>query len=177
MEMIVVICVIGILAAVSYPLLKGSKPEYDARGASRQLEALLLKARTMAVNQQKPIRVVINCTRPAGTDHCYADLQAAIYNNEEVSGWEHRPQEREVLKPEIQIVKNNVTAGHDGNLTTPNLFWAIFMPANNIYSDPKAFEVFMYHNYQARPEKDGWLIAVNSVSGKIQLTRNSLATP
>ncbi|MDR1576633.1 MAG: prepilin-type N-terminal cleavage/methylation domain-containing protein [Deltaproteobacteria bacterium] len=173
MEMIVVIAVVAILVVISYPLLKASKPEYEARGAARQLEGMLQKAKLMAANHQRPIRIVINCLRPSGADNCYVDLQEGVYTEDVVSGWEIRPEERLKLIPEIRLVKTVANALYDGQVSVPNIFWVIFMPANNIFSDPRGFELFLYHQYQGQAEKNGWRLAINNVSGKIQLTQGT----
>jgi hypothetical protein len=137
------------------------------RSSSRQLETLMEKARTMAINQKKPMRVVINCVRPAGADNCYADLQTAVYADKTVTGWQLSPPDRRVFDSVLRIVKTDPSAVFDGEISVPNIFWTIFTPAGNIFSDPRGFEIFLYHSSQKLPEKKGYKISINSFSGYI----------
>jgi prepilin-type N-terminal cleavage/methylation domain-containing protein len=177
MELITVILVIAILAVAAYPLLRGSQPDLQTQAAARQLESLTQKARFQAVNTQKPIRLVINCSRPEGFKSCYVDLQSATYTNTEVSGWRKDQKAHQVFEPGIQIVKSLTTATFDGEFTTPNIFWAIYMPSNQVFSDPRAFDLFMYHDSQSNADKKGWRLLVNHVSGQANLKRDTLTIP
>ncbi|MDR1607240.1 MAG: hypothetical protein LBT38_02365, partial [Deltaproteobacteria bacterium] len=154
-----------------------AKPEYDTRTASLQLESILVKAQNMAVNQQKHTRVVVNCARVAGNKNCFADIESAVYDEYSVAGWEKRLEDREVLKPEIRVVKARPSATHSAkeeDMSETDVFWAIFMPSRHVFSEPQGFRLFIYHNSQPEPRKDGWRLTVNSLSGQVQLSRDSL---
>jgi type II secretory pathway pseudopilin PulG len=174
-EVIVAVMIVAILAAVGYPLLKGNRSEIKTRAAARQLESLAQRARLLAINQQVPVRLVLNCAKPGGVESCYADLQSAVYTDAEVSGWVKRPEERQVLDPKVQVVKANEDADSDGATSFPNIYWAIFMPTNLVLSDPRGFELFVYNGDKIGADKEGWLFTVNNISGHATINRDVMA--
>jgi Tfp pilus assembly protein FimT len=170
-EIIVVVAVLSILSAVSYPLLKGRQPEAKVTSASNRLESLLQKARIMAINQQRPVRVIVNCTRPSGFESCFIDLQTAVYVESAVTGWQKHPADHYVFDKIVRVSKTDPAAIYDGATTIPNIFWLIFMPASQVYSDPRKFELFLYHDGQTLAEKSGWRLSVDNVSGRVATCR------
>jgi prepilin-type N-terminal cleavage/methylation domain-containing protein len=177
MELLTVIIIIGLLASVSYPLLRAYKPNLTARGGARQLETLLNQARLRAASLKKPVRAVINCTRPDGFKSCFLDLQTAVYTNENVTGWSREPKERRVLDSSLTVTKKSASAPHDGQVTVRDIYWVIFLPAGQVYSDPKPLELFVYHGSQKKPAKSGWKIAVASETGRAEMVRDTLKAP
>ncbi|MDR0549997.1 MAG: prepilin-type N-terminal cleavage/methylation domain-containing protein [Deltaproteobacteria bacterium] len=174
LEVIVVIAIIAILAVAAYPLFRGAQPEMKTQSAAKTLESTFQKARIMAINQQRPIRVIVNCTRPAGIESCYLDLQSAVYEEAAVTGWRRHATEHEVFDKSVNIAKVDNTAIYDGQVTIPNIFWVIFMPASQVYSDPRKFEIFLYHDGQVQAEKKGWRLSVDNISGRVANARANL---
>jgi type II secretory pathway pseudopilin PulG len=177
MELITVILVIAILSVVAYPLLRGHRPELETRAAARHLENLAQRAQQLAINNNKPTRMVINCSKPGGFESCYVDLQTAVYTEDVVTGWITNTDEREVFKPGVQILKSQATALFDGDHTIPNIFWAIFMPSSQVYSDPRGFDLFVMNSDQSGTSKKGWRLTINNISGLSALRQDTLTLP
>jgi type II secretory pathway pseudopilin PulG len=169
MEVLIVVAVIAILSAVAYPLLRGPRAELKISGGARGLENLMQKARVMASSQQNSIRVVINCGL-VGIDSCYVDLQTAVLTDSAVTGWRLNYGERQVLDSSVQIAKKPATT-HDGAVSQPNIFWSIFMPTGQVYSDPRPFELFLSRKADLDANKSGWWLEVNNVTGRVYLRR------
>ncbi|MDR2141656.1 MAG: prepilin-type N-terminal cleavage/methylation domain-containing protein [Deltaproteobacteria bacterium] len=173
MELLVVIGIIAILAGVSYPLMRGYQSGLRARGGARQLESMMQKGRVMAVNQRRPIRVVIDCSLSWVKKNCYVDLETAIYTDAKVSGWQKIPNERHVFDATLKAVKKSATPIFDGEFSYSGIFWTIFMPNGQAYSDPRPFEIFFYHLEQDGPEMEGWRLKVNNANGRVFINREN----
>jgi prepilin-type N-terminal cleavage/methylation domain-containing protein len=173
LELLVVIAIIGILTGVSYPLLKGQQPELKAKDGARQLESLLQRAKVLASSQFKPIRVVVDCSAASDVKGCVAELESAVYTEDEVTGWQKLSSDQREFDAILKAVKTTPTADFDGEETIPGIFWTIFMPNGKAFSNPRPFEVFLYHQDQKGPALDGWRVAVNNTTGRVSLTRDN----
>jgi prepilin-type N-terminal cleavage/methylation domain-containing protein len=169
MELLVVIAIVAIVAGVSYPLFKGYKVGLATSNWVRGVEALAQKARRLATNQRKPYRLIINCANPIDNLGCYLDLQEAIYQDTEVIGWQRSPVDRLSFEKSLKFVKVPTDNVFDGSVSLPNIYWAIFMPASQVFSDPNPFEFFLYN--ESDPAKNAWKLSVNKVTGRIFLNR------
>ncbi|MDR1546458.1 MAG: prepilin-type N-terminal cleavage/methylation domain-containing protein [Deltaproteobacteria bacterium] len=178
LELLLVIAVIGLLAALSYPALKRLLPDQQVRSELRRLESLMQKARQKASNIQKPVRVVVNCAR-AQAKTCVADLQTAVRRGSEVSGWETSLTDRRAFNAQVSAAAAPQAgpAGHDGEKTFPQVHWAIFMPDGRVFSDPRPFKLFMRHDSQSAELKKGWSLSVGNDSGRVFVERAEVAKP
>jgi type IV fimbrial biogenesis protein FimT len=68
MELIIVMAIIGILAAIAVPNMIGQMPKYRLKGAARQVMGDLMWARMQAVSQKNEFRVFFV------NDHAYKIL-------------------------------------------------------------------------------------------------------
>ncbi|MDR2142435.1 MAG: prepilin-type N-terminal cleavage/methylation domain-containing protein [Deltaproteobacteria bacterium] len=177
MEVLVVIVIIAIMAAVAYPLMRGYKPDLTVRGGVRQIDGVMRKARLRAANQNRPTRVVINCSRPGGFDSCFIDLQAAIFQDADITDWDRNPSDHLVLDKKLAVVKPVNNVAHDGKVSLKGIYWAIFMPAGQVFSDPRPLNLFIYHDSQKKELKKGWKIKVNNETGRVETTRDTLSAP
>jgi prepilin-type N-terminal cleavage/methylation domain-containing protein len=171
LELIIVIVIIAILIGVSYPLMRGYQPSLKVRGGARQLESLMAKARVLAANQRQPIRVVINCSMPGEVKSCFVDLESAVYAEAVVTGWQKISSEHAVFDTILKIVRVMPGAAYDGNATPSNIFWTIFMPNGQAYSNPRPFDLYIYQQDQKGSEVNGWRLTVNNITGRVYLNR------
>jgi prepilin-type N-terminal cleavage/methylation domain-containing protein len=176
-ELLIIIIILGILAAVSYPLFKAYRPGLTAKGGARQVETLMAKARVRAFNQKKPIRVVINCSHPGGFESCFMDLQSAAYNNHDVTGWLRQAGDHQVLDRNLMVAKLKSPSTHDGEVSVKDIYWAVFMPAGQVFSDPRPTSLLVYHQTQKNPDKFGWKISVNNDTGRVALVQGQFNVP
>ncbi|MDR2421971.1 MAG: GspH/FimT family protein [Deltaproteobacteria bacterium] len=148
-----------------------------AKNGANLLESALEKARARAIRQNRPMRVVVNCAAANALKACFVDVQSAVFKDFEVADWARIPNERRVLDRELKIVKKPATAAHDGKKNFPGVFWSIFMPAGQVFSDPKPMSVFLYHGAQSGKGATGWLLTVDPDTGRIESKRERLASP
>ncbi|MDR1084340.1 MAG: prepilin-type N-terminal cleavage/methylation domain-containing protein [Deltaproteobacteria bacterium] len=177
MELLTVTIIIGLLAAVTFPLLSSYRPNLTAKGGAQQLETMMHKARFRAANQKTPVRLVINCSHPGGFESCFLDLQTAVYTNNDVTGWNREPGDHQILNRELMVVRKNPASVHDGQISVKDIYWTIFMPVGHVYSDPRPLELFLYHTAQKNSSKRGWKISVNSENGRVESLRDSQTVP
>jgi hypothetical protein len=171
MELLTIIVIIAILIAISYPLLSSHKPELLAKAGARQIGALFQKARIRSANLNRPIRVVINCSKPSQKDQCFMDLQSAVVKETEVSDWERMPGDHELLDQNLLVVKKDPNALKDGQLSFKDIFWVIFMPTGRVFSDPNPLDLFLYHKNQKKELKNGWSLTVDKETGRVGQNR------
>jgi Tfp pilus assembly protein FimT len=172
MELLTVIAIIGILAAISFPALSRMVPNQKLSSDAKSVDAILQKARLRAATSQKPIRVVLNCS----ASPCWIELQAATYLNSSVSGWNSVENERYVFNSSTSVSNSSTTYAFDGASAAPaGVRYAIFMPDSRVYSDPKPFDVFLYLGSASGVNpKNGWRITLSSDSGRVNSKKESL---
>jgi prepilin-type N-terminal cleavage/methylation domain-containing protein len=171
MELVVIIAIIAVLAAVSYPLMKTYRPALTAKGGARQIESLLYKAKLRATNLKKPVRAVINCARTGSFKNCFVDLQIAIFTGNTVTGWSSDLNDHQNLNSNLTIAKRLPGAPYDGSLSVPNIFWAVFLPSGEVFSDPKPMDLILYYENSSDSAKKGWNIVVNKSNGRAEITQ------
>ncbi|MDR1577392.1 MAG: prepilin-type N-terminal cleavage/methylation domain-containing protein [Deltaproteobacteria bacterium] len=177
MELLTIIIIMGVLVAISYPLMSSRAPDLASKSGARELETLLKKARIRAANQNRPLRVVINCARQGGVDQCFLDLQSAVVKDAGVTDWARIPGDHQLLDHALSIVKNKTSDQHDGKLSIQDIYWIIFLPSGRVFSDPKPLELFLYHSSQKQELKKGWRLTVDKETGRVENSRAEFRTP
>jgi hypothetical protein len=148
-------------------------PSYKTRGDLKKLEGVFQQAKSRAMNLQKPIRVIVNCTG-SGTG-CFTKVQTAIYNNGQAESWSSNAKDKIYLDEQVRIVKSINGDGHDGQVSYSDIYWAIFMPDGRIFSDPRnddvGFDIFVYYQQTGNP-KNGWRLTVGKETGRVMVHSN-----
>lgn len=172
MELLTVMAIMVVLLSVAYPLFRSYKPDLTVRSGVQKLQGLLERARLKSATQNRPIRVVLNCTRPGGFESCFIDLQSAIFKDSEVKDWDRDYGARQVLNRNVFVLKVDPKAPHDGKQNFNNIFWAIFMPSGQVFSNPKPFGVYMYYDSVAAKKVKAWEIKVDPDNGRVDTRKN-----
>ncbi|MDR1872729.1 MAG: prepilin-type N-terminal cleavage/methylation domain-containing protein [Deltaproteobacteria bacterium] len=176
LELMVIIGIVAVISLIAYPMLSGYRTGVTTQSQVKSVEALAQKARLLATNQRKPYRLVINCANPIDNLGCYLDLEEAVYDETEVVGWKKSLKDRVSLDQNLKIVQVSRDRVFDGLISLPNIYWAIFTPANQVFSDPKPFEFFLYH--ESDSARNSWKLTINNLTGRIFLDRSELrSTP
>jgi prepilin-type N-terminal cleavage/methylation domain-containing protein len=173
LELITVIAIVGILAAISYPLMSKLVPNQRIAAEGKRVESFLQKARAKSSNLQRPMRVVLNCT----ASPCWIESQRATYTNGVVDGWQSDG-DRRTFNPDVNVSNTSSVTAYDGASTYAGIRYAIYMPDGRVFSDPKPFDVFLFSNSvdPAQNPKDGWRVTVSNDTGRIQTKRDKLNT-
>ncbi|MDR1870485.1 MAG: prepilin-type N-terminal cleavage/methylation domain-containing protein [Deltaproteobacteria bacterium] len=169
LEIMVIIGIVAILSLIAYPLLKGYKEGQNTKNWVRSVETLAQKARLLATNQRKPYRLIINCANPIDNLGCYLDLEEAVYRDTEVIGWKRSPMNRLSFVQSLKFVQVSSDREYDGMISLPNIYWAIFTPTSQVFSDPNPFEFYLYND--SAMFQNSWKFTVNNVTGRILLDR------
>lgn len=169
-ELLAVIAIIAILTAVIVPNITSSLADSRVRAEARSLDSLFQKARMMAALKQRPVRVVLNCARKAA-DACVASLQTAVYAGINVVSWAPQADLRRQCHERV-MVSNLGGSGHDGDASFNGIYWAIFMPDNRVYSDPRPFDLYLHDRYKTGPDATGWRVTLSNDSGRMTAKRH-----
>lgn len=170
-ELMVVVAVIAILAMMAGPALMTLVPYQRARTEARHAATIMQQARLKAANTQRPVRVVLDCSR--NDEPCTFITQTAIYHLGAVTGWDQVGSTRHEMhrRVEVELVyaaedDEGNTIG-DGGTTREGLYWAIFMPSSRVFSTPRPFTLyFMAEEFATREYRPGWLLSVHASSGR-----------
>jgi prepilin-type N-terminal cleavage/methylation domain-containing protein len=172
-EILTVMIIIGLMATIAYPavsrLYSGQQLSRDSHG----LDELLQKARLKAAITQKPIRVVLDCSK----DKCWAELQTPVYDKNNVVAWDRTLDARKYLNGRTSVTNVQDFSEHDGSKEAPNgVRYAIFLPDSRVFSDPKPFDILLHPS----KEKDvrlrkGFRIIVSADSGRVVIRRESIS--
>jgi prepilin-type N-terminal cleavage/methylation domain-containing protein len=177
LEILVTLGILAIILAIAYPVFNRYLPSARSRAAARELDSVMQKARLRAAINQRPVRVVINCERiPTVSKSCRVIFQTAVYTGTAVTSWVDSPSDLRVLHEKIEFVNGlpGNTFPPDGDKSYPNIYWAIFMPNSQVFSDPRPFDVFLYYSGRSGPDTPGWRIVLNNVSGRVNTERASM---
>jgi prepilin-type N-terminal cleavage/methylation domain-containing protein len=172
-EMLTVMIVIGILAAVAYPavsrLYSGQQLSRDSHG----LDELLQKARLRAAITQRPIRVVLDCSK----DRCWAELQAPVYDKSNVVSWDKTKDARKYLSERTAVTNVQDFSDHDGTKEAPKgVRYAIFLPDSRVFSDPKPFDILIHPAKENSIRlRKGFRVLVSADSGRVLIRRESIS--
>jgi type II secretory pathway pseudopilin PulG len=138
MEMIVVVFIVGLIAALAVPNLLSTVPRSRLNADTQKLATFLRQARLKAANTQKPIRVSFNCidhfllaTRPP----CVALMETAVFEDGIMTGWLTIRDGRLEFRPEINITATSTTwTSLPGSALNSNLIWIVFTPSSRLIS-------------------------------------------
>jgi type II secretion system protein H len=134
-ELIVVVFIIGLLAAVAIPSLKEVLPNSRLNAETQRLSAFLRQARLRAANTQKAVRVSINCmnhvydfSRP-----CRALMETAVYEGGIFDGWMQLRDGRVELNNAVNVkAADNAWSPTKGSDINDDLIWLIFTPSTRV---------------------------------------------
>jgi prepilin-type N-terminal cleavage/methylation domain-containing protein len=180
LEIIVALCIISVIAGISYPVFSRYLPNARVRAAARELDSVLQKARLRAAITQRPVRVVVNCVKnPVVNESCLIRFQIAVSSGTGVSDWTDNPVEMRVLHKDIVIINGipGSTSVPDGAESYTDVHWAIFMPNNQVFSDPRPFNLFIYYSDESSGQTSGWRVSINNTIGRVHTERAELTLP
>ncbi|MDR1308769.1 MAG: hypothetical protein LBL95_02540 [Deltaproteobacteria bacterium] len=174
LELVVVLSIMLLLGFAAFKGLGRYLPEKRVRTEATRLDAILRAARQKAIVSQRPVRVAIDCGRKKA-DRCLVSSQTAILSAATVSGWEPPQDDPHRMHPGVLIMATDQgKASFDGARHVNDVIWAIFMPNSLVYSDPRPFDVFLFHH--ARPSRPtrGQRITVGRENGRVTLRQDSI---
>jgi hypothetical protein len=164
-----VVAIIGLLTLIAYPSRSSLAPKQKVRGESDRLSGLFQKVRQRAQSSQRPIRVSLSC-RNQSARGCRVSVQAAVFSGTTIADWAQTDEPGYTIDPAVQVSHLAETRSSDGLIVNPDIFWAIFMPDSRVYSDPRPFDLYLYH-----PSGDkaptGFRLQVSNDTGRPDLTK------
>jgi prepilin-type N-terminal cleavage/methylation domain-containing protein len=167
LELIAAVAIIGILASICYAAMNRYVPGFRLRAEAKAIDSLFQKARLRAASSQKPVRVVINCTKNV-VDTCVANLEGANYTGANVTSWTNFSSDRHEFSPYVMAVKETSASTFDGTSTFTNIFWAIFLPDSRVFSDPRPFSLFIYNDGDNLSQlTKGWRVSLSNDAGRV----------
>jgi prepilin-type N-terminal cleavage/methylation domain-containing protein len=173
-ELILVVALIAIMAMVTYAALNRYVPGYRVRAEAKAFDGLLQKARLLAATSQKPVRVVLNCSK-AVDDTCAVITQVASFTGATVTDWTSVQNGRRVFHRSVMAVKLPKPTTSDGSVTYPGIYWAIFMPDSRVFSDPRPFDLFFLNDTADLSKSPlGWQISLSNDAGRISSEQTTL---
>lgn len=135
-EMLVVVGVLAILAAMAVPAMSSLLPRYQLQSSARSVANLMQEARLYAYNSQKPVRLVLDCQ----TSPCLAHFASAVYdkngkldeahvNSRGIrSPWEEVTGSRREMASTVNVAPATGSAGvYSGS--PDKVYWAVIFPA------------------------------------------------
>jgi prepilin-type N-terminal cleavage/methylation domain-containing protein len=174
LELIVGMAIIAILAGITYAALSRYIPTYRVRSEAKVYDGLLQKARLLAATSQKPVRVVLNCSK-AVNDACLVSTQIASYTGAEVTDWLSVPNGDHEFHPNVMAAKTQNPSTYDGSASYAAIYWTIFMPDSRVYSDPRPFALFFHiAGSDTGQLTSGWQISVSNDAGRISIEQTSI---
>jgi Tfp pilus assembly protein FimT len=176
-KVMTVITVMGVLAAFSWPSVNGYQQTAAVKEAILGLEKTLAKARSLAGREAQPVRVVINCSRPQGYAGCFVDLERAIIEGSEITGWRGGAAERLVFDEKLTVVRNDLKPGSDGKIALKGIHWIVYKPQGATRSEPLLWDLFVFDETQESQIKGGWSLSVDQRSGLTASNREKLIFP
>jgi prepilin-type N-terminal cleavage/methylation domain-containing protein len=182
-ELIVVITIIAILAALVVPNLMQQVPRSRLNTETQRFANFLRQARQKAANTQKPIRVAVNCIAhfAVSTDQppCTAKMETAIFSDGVMDNWGPVREGFIEFKEKINVQARTVK-DVDGNWSqTPgssiddDLIWVVFLPSGQVISSfgPPINISFWYESLAE--DKTSWEINLNSASGRVYVSERT----
>jgi prepilin-type N-terminal cleavage/methylation domain-containing protein len=168
LELIIVIAIVGILAAIAVPSIARIAPNQRVASDAKMMGGLLQKARLRAATAQKPMRVVVVCK----ADPCWAEMQSAEYVGEDLDSWQTVTGTRMTFNTGVGVTDYSAAPTFDGSAKAPaGVRYAIIMPDSTVRSDPKPFKLFLYNKNLTTELKPGWVIDLGRDTGRIQTAR------
>jgi Tfp pilus assembly protein FimT len=174
LELLVIMGIVAVLSMIAFPFLTDYLADSRARTEARSVDSAFQRARMMAAITQRPVRVVLNCTR-AVAPACVLNLQTALYSGVLVSGWNNEITYRREMHEKVEVeAATGPGTSHDGSATTPGIHWAIFMPDSRVFSDPRPLSLFFHQDNRTGPATRGWRVSLSSDSGRVQTQRDQV---
>jgi prepilin-type N-terminal cleavage/methylation domain-containing protein len=177
-ELLVVIGILGLIAAMGVPSLRTHVPATRLNSEARHLATFLRQARLKAANTQKPIRVSINCMDHftiADSPACIALMETAIFADGIMTGWSILREGRLILHDLIHVgARDKDWLKVQGSSLHENLIWLVFMPTSQITSSfGPPINLTLWHG--DNPEDAmAWAVTLNPASGRVTVSnRNS----
>lgn len=144
MEVLVVVAFIAILLMMAVPALTSLTPPYMVRSSANSLATMMQKARLMANNTQKPIRVAVDCRSASqrnDSTSCLLTMSSANFTTAgeldvTAGAWAEVSQTR-------RGISNVVTVSLATDSPMPqaafspvigNVYWAVFLPTGRVHA-------------------------------------------
>jgi prepilin-type N-terminal cleavage/methylation domain-containing protein len=172
-EIIIVIGITAIIIGIAVPSVSYYLKSSRIRTEARYLESIFQRGRMMAVVNQKPVRVVLDCVR-ASTEGCHMKLEVAKYKGAMVDSWETAHTYSRVCNQNVAVIQTEPSAPYDGSAVASNLYWAIFMPDSHVYSNPRPFSVFFHYLSDSSEKQAGWRVSLSAESGRVDTRRDEV---
>jgi prepilin-type N-terminal cleavage/methylation domain-containing protein len=169
-ELIVVVAIIAIFASLSLPAISRYVPDQRVKHEAENARAFFHKARELAANGQKPVRVSVNCRR-LKVDGCYLTLQRALFTGAAVSDWTQSNVKSVNLHPKVFLAPSKAEFASDGSGTTLSVYWAVFMPDGKVFSSPKPFDLFLSYGSAIEKKTKGYKLIVSDIGGRVSVLR------
>ncbi|MDR2300522.1 MAG: prepilin-type N-terminal cleavage/methylation domain-containing protein [Deltaproteobacteria bacterium] len=173
-EIVIVIAITAIIIGIAVPSIGYYLKSSRIRTEARYLESIFQRGRMMAVVNQKPVRVVLDCVNSPATS-CKIRLEVAKYTGAGVDSWETAHAYSRTLNDNVGVIKTEASAPFDGAAVVSNLYWAIFMPDSHVYSNPRPFSVFFHYLSDSSERQAGWRVSLSAESGRVDTRRDEVA--
>jgi prepilin-type N-terminal cleavage/methylation domain-containing protein len=167
-ELIIVVAIVAIMAMMAGPALARLLPVQRLRGETQNMAAFMRQARLKAANDQKPVRVSLECPAPPRPSNlsCQLNMEAAIYVQGSVAGWNRVPTSGHELTRQVFASPSVAPLTGDGKTTPDNVYWIIFMPNGRAFSWPRPFMLDFHADDLRGAAGPGWRLAVSNESGR-----------
>jgi hypothetical protein len=144
-------------------------PRQKVRGEAGRLEALFQKVRQRAQSSQMPIRVSFSCRRQE-TQGCRVSVQTAVFSGTAVTGWSPPEVPGWTIDPAVRLSHLAEPRLSDGPAVNPEVFWAVFRPDGRVYSDPRPFDLYLYHP-SSEKSPPGFRLQLSRETGRPDLAK------
>ncbi|MDR2386316.1 MAG: hypothetical protein LBE80_01860 [Deltaproteobacteria bacterium] len=177
LELIVVVVMVIIVGAMVYGNMNSYLSDSRLRGEAKRLEEFLWRAKLLADESKRPVRVVLDCSQ-AKRSECYLSLQSGLVDKSTVTGWTTLQDGFHLFHEKVKAtLLASLDKGQDGDKRIKDLYYGIFMPDQKVYSDPKPFEIFLFYSKNQNDSKkvptNGYRISISRDNGRISLVKES----
>jgi len=164
-EMLLVLSLIAILAAMAVPAFLTIVPTAQLRGSARSVVSLIQRARLLAENTQKPVRVALDCRETAASSpQCVARLYSAVFKPDgALDSWAEVDMASRALAPRVRLAADLTSTAVAGN--PDDLFWAVFLPSGQMRGSHDPLRLVFSRPGVPRT----WELAVSQGSGRATL--------
>jgi Tfp pilus assembly protein FimT len=160
----------AILSGMAYVNFTAVLSDVRLRAEAGRLEAFLWRARREAAETKRPYRVVLDCAK--ARPGCELSLESAVVDKSLVTGWRAEKNGRHGFRPGVRAAMAQAASAFDGDRRVAGVHYAIFMPGQKVYSDPRPFGLFLYYG-NGSGETRGYLVSVNNETGRIDLSKDA----
>ncbi len=170
LEILVVVAVVGILAAIAVPNLAQIIPYAELRNEARYLASAMREARLMAANTHKPTRVVVDCANSP----CVLRSYVALFEDDPAnpgelgrfSRWAGTPSDGAERRLAASVNVGSTSGLNPGLGTTENagdnIFWAVFLPEGRMIGSHVPFRLTLVSAKNSRRR----VLEVNGATGR-----------